>query len=152
MAKGKWTRDQILHMLHTKDRAVGRALLTLLEEQTFDERRAEDTRYANNRGFTPQDAKIMTNMAKQFKQRNFLSRRQLDFLRAKKEGSRYPSRIGKYARQIAKKVNQRIDELTAQIEELESRSQNTYVKEMAELRRAELARISPKELESDTVK
>lgn len=99
-----WTKEEIKDLLKTNDKAVERALLALLERQTEDERNTESTRHTNNRGFTQADARIFTSMAKQVKRGYSLSAKQLGFLRNGKS-ERYPSRIGKYAGQLAEIAN-----------------------------------------------
>lgn len=139
---GKWKREDFLKLLSTNDKAVGRALVSLLEEQTFDEKKDSHTKYKNGRGFTKVDAKILTSMALQFSRKGYLTYNQLLFLRGRK-GDYFPSRIGKYAAQLARKVNQRIDQLKFELQELESRSQNEGVKEQIQEKRKILNRISP---------
>jgi hypothetical protein len=111
-----YTRDEILALLHEEsprgDRAVERALLVLLDRQTTDEQRTEQTKHHNLRGFMPFDAKKMTSMAKQVQSSRRekgqkLSPRQRAWLRSAPPNSRYPSRIGKYARQLALVANEK---------------------------------------------
>lgn len=102
----KWTREAIIELLHTNDRAVERALLTLLARQTSDEQVIQQTKHHNLKGFTPYDAKIMTSMAQQVKRGFSLTLKQLAWLRGHKS-DRFPSRIGKYARQLLKVVKEK---------------------------------------------
>jgi len=55
------TKDTIQTLLTRNDNigmhAVGRALLVLLNNKTYDEQRIEATTHNNNRGFTPGDAR-----------------------------------------------------------------------------------------------
>ena len=45
------TRDQIKHLISTDERAVARALLTLLSRQTAEEQQTSTTRNRNGQGF-----------------------------------------------------------------------------------------------------
>ncbi len=51
------TRDSIIHLLRTNDRAVERAILAIYARQTADEQRSETTREQNGMGFNGFDAK-----------------------------------------------------------------------------------------------
>lgn len=97
--KKVWTIDAIKALLDKNDDAVDRAIVQLYHRQTQDEKSSESTRNLNNRGFTQADARIMSSMAKWVLRGNKLSYKQLHFLRSGKS-TRYPSRIGKYARQL----------------------------------------------------
>jgi hypothetical protein len=57
------TKASIAELLATNDRAVARALVVLKARQTRDEQTTEQTRYLNNRGFRPCDARRGTSMA-----------------------------------------------------------------------------------------
>ena len=46
-----WNREEINEMLETNPRAVGRAMVALFNRQTEDEKRANDTKHSNGRGF-----------------------------------------------------------------------------------------------------
>ena len=97
------TRDTIRTMLRNPNAryvevVVGRALVTLLQRQTDDEVRANDTRENNGVGFSGADARSGTLTAKTFARDNRL----LDWQIAKwtkpaKNG--YP-RLAKYAKQL----------------------------------------------------
>ena len=92
-------KDQIVALLKTNDRAVGRALLVLKANQTLDEQCAEDTKYRNDRGFRPCHARMGTSMAKFFEHRGFLSPKQVAYWR--REMADGNMRIGIYWRQLA---------------------------------------------------
>lgn len=101
------TREEITALLHTNsplgNRAVERALLVLLSNQTEDERRDETTKHTNDKGFTSADAKKMTSMARQVERSPYpkgqkLSSKQLGWLRRPNKGG--TSRIAKYGRQL----------------------------------------------------
>lgn len=92
------TRERIVEMLETNDKAVGRALLVLLSRQTADEQSSETTRYTNGRGFGAFDAEMGTSMAKFFGRTGYLSPKQLACWRKRdKHGN---MRIAKYWRQL----------------------------------------------------
>lgn len=98
-----WTRETVQDLLMTNDRAVERALLVLLDRQTFDEQTSKDTKHQNGRGFTQADARIMTEFAVQVKRGRSLTPSQLRFLRNRKS-AHFHSRIGKYAKQLLDQI------------------------------------------------
>jgi hypothetical protein len=75
------TKESIIHLLKTDDRAVARALVVLTARQTDDEQASENTRYLNGRGFRPAHARMGTNMSKFFQQRGYLSHKQIAYWR-----------------------------------------------------------------------
>jgi len=91
-------RDYIVQLLETNDRAVGRALLVLLSNQTATEVAMETTSVDNGKGFTGFDGKIGTNMAKFYQRNGYLSPKQIAFWR--KRDKRGHMRIAKYWRQL----------------------------------------------------
>lgn len=94
----EWTRERIIKLLETNDVAVGRALSALLERQTSEEQRSEQTISSNGVGFSGAHAEPMTSMAKFFRSRGYLTPKQLAWLRGKTpKGS---MRIGMYAKQL----------------------------------------------------
>lgn len=93
----KLTGTDIINLLRTNDRAVGRALVVLYERQTADEKASENTRHHNNRGFRPCHARMGTSMARFYLRTGYLSPKQLAYWRTEgKEGMR----IGIYWRQL----------------------------------------------------
>lgn len=108
MAKlwSEWTKEEIKELLMTNDRAVERALLVLVERQTQDEKRSETTKYHNEMGFAPCDARMMTSMANFVSRGRHLTPKQLAWLRNGKS-ERFPSRICKYAGQILKTMEEK---------------------------------------------
>ena len=97
------TKESIIQLLKTNDRAVIRALIVLNERQTHDEQSSENTKYQNGRGVRPCHAKMLSSMAKQFIQRGFLSERQINYWRViDKSGA---MRIGIYAGQLLEEAN-----------------------------------------------
>jgi hypothetical protein len=99
-----WTQSSVEHLLQTNDRAVGRALIVLLNRQTEVEQQSETTVVRNHRGFTQADARKMTSMAQQFVRTEYLSPRQLKWLRASTR--RHKSHIGKYHRQLLEAIEE----------------------------------------------
>lgn len=75
------TKEQIVHLLKTDDRAIARALLVLNARQTVDEQAAENTRYLNGRGFRPCHARMGTSHAKWFERTGFLTPKQIAYWR-----------------------------------------------------------------------
>lgn len=95
--KMELTKSNILRLLATNDKAIGRALVVLYENQTFDEKQAKDAKHLNNKGFRPCHARMGTSMAEQFIRRGELSSKQIAYWRVPgKEGMR----IGIYTRQL----------------------------------------------------
>ncbi len=77
------TKEAIVELLKTDDKALCRALVLLNERQTVDEQASEATRYHNGRGFRPCHAKMGTSMANQIKRKGRLelSIKQLEYWR-----------------------------------------------------------------------
>lgn len=63
VARPDWSKEEILPMLESNNKAVYRALEVLLERQTADERQSENTVHSNGRGFNARDAKFGTDLA-----------------------------------------------------------------------------------------
>jgi hypothetical protein len=77
--------------ISTRDNQALKALVTVFNNQTEDEQMAEDVRVYNNVGFTPFDAEFMTSLAKQYISKNYLSPKQLSYVKKV---------MPKYARQL----------------------------------------------------
>jgi hypothetical protein len=92
------TKAEIIEMLRTNDKAVGRALLAIHARQTADERVQETTKYHNQRGFRPGDAKKGSGMATFFNKTGFLTPKQLAYWRHTNDKGRM--RIEIYASQL----------------------------------------------------
>ena len=75
------TKEAIVQLLATDDRALCRALVLLNERQTVDEQAIEATRYHNGKGFRPCHARMGTSMANFFVRRGYLSPKQLAYWR-----------------------------------------------------------------------
>lgn len=93
------SKETILSLLQTNDRAVGRALLVLNERQTNDEQRSQVTRYLNGRGFRPCHARMGTAMAEFFGKRGYLTEKQVAYWRRTDRAGNM--RLGIYWRQLA---------------------------------------------------
>lgn len=98
----KVTKEYIQELLLREDRvgmhAVGRALLVINKNQTYEEQRDQQTKLHNDTGFTQGDAKRGTSMANFYRNRGFLTPKQVAWWR--KENTRGVPRISKYWRQL----------------------------------------------------
>lgn len=92
------TKEFIIRLLETDDRAVVRALLVLTARQTQDEQSQEQTRYKNGRGYRPCHAKMGASMTKFFERNGYLSPKQIAYWRSKDRAGNM--RIGIYAGQL----------------------------------------------------
>jgi hypothetical protein len=92
------TKEVIVSLLETNDRAIGRALLVLLSNQTATEVALETTNVNNGKGFTGFEGKIGTSMAKFYQKHGYLSPKQIAYWR--KRDRRGHMRIGKYWKQL----------------------------------------------------
>jgi hypothetical protein len=92
------TKEAIVQLLATDDRALCRALVLLNERQTADEQASEATRYHNGRGFRPCHARMGTSMANFFTRRGYLSPKQLAYWRKPMKCGNM--RIGIYSAQL----------------------------------------------------
>lgn len=102
MTAKTWTKEDIVKLLETNDKAVARALVKLNEYQTADEQTAETTKHHNGAGFRPCHARMGTSMAKFYESRGYLSMKQIAYWRKRdKTGA---MRIGIYAGQLAKSI------------------------------------------------
>lgn len=75
----------------TRDNQAIKALITVFNNQTEDEQITDDVRVYNNMGFTPFDAEFMSSLAKQYLNKNYLSQKQLSYVKKV---------MPKYARQL----------------------------------------------------
>ena len=82
-AANGWTREHIIHLLNTNDRAVERALLQIYLRQTHSEKVSMNTHIHNNRGFTAFDGELLTNIAEKFISTGKLTMGQLNIVRPK---------------------------------------------------------------------
>jgi hypothetical protein len=83
------TKASIAQLLATNDKAVGRALLVLLGNQTADEQASESTKYHNGMGFKGCHAKIGTSFAKFFQRYGYLTPNQLAYARNRMNLAQY---------------------------------------------------------------
>ena len=103
-AERKQLEEKIVSVLTSSNyqlqmKAVGKALVHLLSNQTSDEERSEYTKYHNGIGFTPADAPIATSMAKWYASKGFLTPKQLRYWTTP-AGKLNRPRILKYRRQL----------------------------------------------------
>lgn len=94
----EWTKEKILELLETNDKAVGRALVAIHKRQTESEKFARMTTQSNGVGFTSSDARPGSGMAEFFLKMGYLTPKQLAYWRGKNKTGR--SRIGKYWNQL----------------------------------------------------
>jgi hypothetical protein len=100
------TYREIRAALNEKGRLKNGALVHLLNRQTADEQQINDTRYHNERGFTPSDARRGSITAKYYIKHKRLEDWQQDYwLQPNVKGC---ARIGKYYRQIAEEAAKRL--------------------------------------------
>ena len=92
------TKESIVQLLKTNDKAVARALVALAARQTADERASEHTKHLNGRGFRPQHARMGTSMASFYSRNGYLTPKQLAYWRVKDITGK--TRIEIYARQL----------------------------------------------------
>lgn len=92
------TKENIVRLLETNDKAVGRALMVLKRNQTLDEQNSRTTKNHNGKGFRPAHAYMGTEMAVFFETKGYLSPKQVAYWRQRdKRGN---MRIGIYWRQL----------------------------------------------------
>lgn len=102
------TKQEIVKMLETSDRAVARAVLVLHARQTTDEQHTGNTRYLNGRGYRPCHARMGSSMAVFFQKNGYLSPKQIAYWRVReKTGS---MRIGIYAGQLLEEAINRAEQ------------------------------------------
>lgn len=92
------TKESIIQLLCTNDRALARALVVLYQRQTADEKSNQITRHLNGRGFSAAHAKRGTSMAQFYLRTGFLTPRQLAWWRAPTASG--TMRIAAYAGQL----------------------------------------------------
>jgi len=96
------TKEALVSLLLTNDKAVARALVHLKNRQNVDEQLDEATKYQNGRGFRPCHARMGTSMAKFYENRGFLSPKQVAYWRVR-DATGTP-RIGIYWAQLAEEA------------------------------------------------
>ena len=96
----KFTKEDMKKFIDTAHpKRVGNALVELYNRQTLDEQVQARTGHNNGVGFNKLDAEILTNMAEWFKDKGFLTGKQVTLVRKK---------IRKYAGQLADIANSKI--------------------------------------------
>lgn len=96
------SKEQIVELLATNDKAVARALIVLNARQTYDEQSSEHTKHNNGRGFKPCHARMGTSMAKFYSRNGYLTPKQIAYWR--RTDRRGAMRIGIYWRQLAEEA------------------------------------------------
>lgn len=87
-----WTKDQIVEMLETNDKAVTRAVIAIYKRQTASEQAAQTTQVSNNVGFNHSDAPYLSYCAKYaMNKKTYLSGKHLEKSR---------NRVKKYWKQL----------------------------------------------------
>ena len=99
------TKDRIIELLNTNDKAVGRALVVLHQRQTQTEQNSSTTINNNGIGFTPADAFMGSSMATFYSSKGYLSPKQLAYWRAL--NSRGVPRICKYTGQLLNEAQEK---------------------------------------------
>ncbi len=92
------TKDEIVGLLRSNDRAIIRALQVLNARQTSDEQISETTNHHNGRGFRPCHARMGTSMANFYNRYGRLSPKQIAYWRI--ENARGKMKIEIYAGQL----------------------------------------------------
>lgn len=99
------TKESIINLLRTNDKAIGRALVALTARQTTDERASENTRYHNGRGYRPAHARMGTSMSRYFERNGYLTPKQIAYWRVKMRDGKM--RIEIYAGQLLEVARER---------------------------------------------
>lgn len=94
--KTVWTKEAIKARLLGSDLWLCRGILAIHARQTADEQACGATVEDNGVGFNGVDAEILSSFAKQYKERGFLSKRQIEIARKK---------MVKYSGQLANIAN-----------------------------------------------
>jgi hypothetical protein len=100
-----WNRESIENLIQTNNKAVEKAIIHIFNRQTSDEQSSEDTKYHNNKGFTPADAEIFSSFAKFYYRTGFLTPKQIAY--ARRPGKNGISKIGKYWRQLLEEIERK---------------------------------------------
>lgn len=108
------TKQELIELLATNDRAVERAIIVLFERQTSDEQNLETTREKNGVGFTGVDGEIGCSMAKFYLRNRYLTIKQIAHWR--KPNKNGVMRIAKYHAQLLAAAKQKAQAMTAKME------------------------------------
>ena len=76
------TREELAHLVRTDPRYTISALIALYSFQEADEQAIGTTYHQNGKGFSNADSGVLSDIARYYMQRGFLSPRQLDFVRS----------------------------------------------------------------------
>ena len=96
-----WDKAAIQRLIDEDDRAVGRALMVVYGNQTYDEQESHATKHSNGMGFTGRDADWLTDIAKKWQRwGRWASEKQCNAVRLA---------IKKYWRQMLEKMAERED-------------------------------------------
>jgi hypothetical protein len=107
------TKQELITLLATNDRAVERAVMVLFERQTADEQNLETTREKNGVGFTGVDGEIGCSMAKFYLRNRYLTPKQIAWWR--KPNKNGVMRIAKYHAQLLAAAAQKARAMTARM-------------------------------------
>lgn len=95
MGKKIWTKEEIKNLLNNNDTFVCRSLMVLYNFQTADEQTWGEANHRNGIGFSGADAKILTSFAEFYKERGYLSHKQIEI--ARKKITKYSGQLTNYA-------------------------------------------------------
>ena len=87
----EWTKEKLVKLLETNDKAVWRAVQRIYERQTEAEKAVGDTCVYNGIGFNGSDARILSSLAQFYDKTGYMSVKQTAIARKK---------IKKYTRQL----------------------------------------------------
>ena len=73
--------EALRHQIATRDAQALKALVAVYNNQTVDEQDNEDVYVHNGIGFTPNDAEFMSSLAKQYLKKNYLSSKQMSYVK-----------------------------------------------------------------------
>lgn len=76
-----FTKEALIHLLATNDKAVERAIMVLYERQTTSEQAAHASLTRNNRGFMQCHAAVGTSMAKAYLRYGSLTQNKINYWR-----------------------------------------------------------------------
>lgn len=91
-----WSKEEIKRLIETNDRMVIASLEQLYNCQTIDERNNHETREVNGVGFNGVDAPILTSFTLFYRERGYLSPKQINIARKK---------LVKYSGQLVRLAN-----------------------------------------------
>lgn len=92
-----WTVEEIKNLMATNDKFIGMAVVQIYNCQTESEKYCKETEENNGVGFNGVDANILSSFAEFYKERGYLSQKQMQIARKK---------MVKYAKQVTKLANE----------------------------------------------